>query len=277
MKFAFTIQYDGSDFFGFQRQKDFRSVQEELEKAFEIILRQKVTLHVAGRTDTGVHALGQVVHFRIENKDSMVHDLRRFIYAVNSILPKDVSLVYGKPVSNDFHARFSCKGRDYIYRILHTPYRMAFYEKKSFWIRKKLNINLMRETSNYLLGEKDFAAFTKGAYFKNKEKTIRRIDKISIIEHGPFVDFYYSGSGFLHNMIRIVTGTLLMAGKEEIRPEAVKEILNNKERKDAGQTLPSYALFFLNAFYDEYETPKELIPFYYDLEKIDKLDAVLKK
>ena len=266
MKFAFTIQYSGNSFFGFQRQKDYRSVQQIIEEAIFTILRKKIRIYPAGRTDTGVHAAGQVIHFSFDYENSLLSDMRRFIYAVNSVLPDDVSFIYGKPVSEDFHARFSCKGRDYLYRILNSPYRMALYRETSHWVRTEMDIQKMREAAERLIGEHDFAAFTKAFYQKKGEKTVRRIDDIQIIENYPFIDFYYKGSGFLHNMIRIITGTLLQAGKGQITSDEIAEILKNKKRDLAGQTIPACGLFFLNAYYDEYETPVELLPFY-DLQK----------
>jgi len=261
VKFAFTIQYSGHSFYGFQRQKDFRTVQETIENALFTLLRQNIRIHAAGRTDTGVHAVGQVIHFSYGGKSALLNDLHKFIYAVNSVLPPEVSFVYGRPVSNDFHARFSCKGRDYLYRILNSPYRMALYRETSHWVRSKLYIKRMREAAERLIGEHDFAAFTKAIYKKNGEKTVRRIDKIYIVESYPFVDFYYCGSGFLHNMIRIITGTLLQAGKGKLTPDDISNILNDQQRDLAGQTIPPCGLHFINAYYDEYETPVELLPF----------------
>ena len=264
MKIALTIQYDGNNFFGFQRQINFRSVQEDLENVLKVYFRKPVIVYCAGRTDTGVHSEGQVIHFEIDENDLYfrTRSIARMIYNLNCILPKDVSIVYGKIVPDDFHARFSCLSREYVYGIITSQYRMSIYQKNHLWIRYPVDLEVMRIAAGYLIGEHDFAAFTKSIYTVKNEKTIRRIDKIEIIRKESFLFFYYHGSGFLHNMVRIITGTLLLAGRGSISPITVQNILHGKNRTAAGNTLPAFPLVFLNARYAEYETPRQLIPHY---------------
>jgi len=267
MKLALTIQYNGKEFHGFQRQKEKRSVQGELEKALATFFRTPVTIHAAGRTDTGVHAAGQVVHFEID-KEIFYHRKREIgtvVYNINCMLPDDLSIVYAKEVSDQFHARFSCLSREYLYTVVNSNYRFAFSGENCYWVRDPLDTRLMEEGTRYLIGEHDFAAFTKVLYKRNNEKTIRRIDKISVYSRSPYLFFYYDGSGFLHNMIRIITGTLLQVGRKEIPPEKIGEILISQNRLESGMTLPPQALTFINARYQEYETPSELIPVYNQL------------
>jgi tRNA pseudouridine38-40 synthase len=259
VKIALTVQYDGSLFFGFQVQNDQRTIQGEIEEALKIYFRREIRIHGAGRTDTGVHSMGQIIHFELPDQDL---DFDRTIYSLNCILPDDITFVYGAKVPLDFHARFSCIGREYVYRVLNSPFQMALFRKDHLWVRKPLSLKLMEQAAEFLVGEHDFAAFTRKIYLRNSEKTIRRIDKISIVTSGEFLYFHYQGSGFLHNMIRIVTGTLIMVGKGEIHPEKLKEILISKDRSLAGITLPPKALVFLNALYDDFQTPRESIPFY---------------
>ncbi|RME91705.1 MAG: tRNA pseudouridine(38-40) synthase TruA [Candidatus Hydrogenedentota bacterium] len=254
-RYAFTIQYDGSDYHGMQLQNDFVTIQGEIEKALFTILRQNIRIHYAGRTDTGVHAIGQVIHFDIDRE----LELRRFLYSMNSVLPFTISFVHGQEVSPDFHARFSCLAREYIYRISNTPYRTAFSYKRSVWIRFPLNIEAMQEAASYLIGEHDFASFTKEIYVKKGEKTIRRLDAIHITKKGAELYFHFVGSGFLHNMIRIIMGTLVHVGKQELPPVALKQILEKKRRVEAGKTLPPYGLYFYRAHYEEYKTPEYLL------------------
>ena len=257
MRIACTIQYEGSAFVGFQVQPNGLSVQEALEKAVSTIARAPIKVHGAGRTDSGVHAYGMVIHFELEQ---LAMPLEKFLYGVNSVLPKAVSIIHGQQVGDDFHARFSCTGREYVYRVLNSPYRMALYENQSHWQRKYLDLAEMKQAAQHLQGEHDFAAFTMTVYKKAGETTVRRIDNISILRAEPFLLFYYKGSGFLHNMIRIITGTLLEVGLGERSADDVQHILQSQEREKAGVTLPAQALFFYRANYDEYETPLELLP-----------------
>lgn len=262
MKIALTIQYDGSSFFGFQKQIGERTVQDELEDKLKIYFRKPVRVYCAGRTDTGVHATGQVVHFEIEPED-MYFRTRNFdlmIYNLNCMLPFDISISYGKIVPDDFHARFSCTGREYLYGVLASRYRMACYQKNHLWIRYAVKADLMKQAAEYLIGEHDFAAFTRNIYKTSGEKTVRRIERIEVIDKSPFLYFYFDGSGFLHNMIRIITGTLLMVGKGTLRVDDIKDILENKSRMHPGKTLPAFPLTFVNARYKDYETPAQLRP-----------------
>ncbi len=264
MRFAFTIAYKGKFFSGFQIQKEERTVQAELEKAVTIILNEKIRIYTAGRTDAGVSALGQVIHLDVQSEKAMsrMDNLARFIYSMNSLMPNDISIIYGNAVSDKFHARFSALSREYAYFTYVADYKHAIFSDLGLWFRKPLNVNAMRSAAEYLTGEKDFAAFTREMVLRNNEPTRRRLDEIHIIEKKPFIIFYYKGSGFLHNMIRILTGTLIMAGREEILPADMKSILEGKKRENAGVTLPAFPLYFLNASYEEYQTPLERIPFY---------------
>lgn len=270
MKIAATLQYNGDAFAGFQIQKIERTVQGELEKALATYFRMPIRVHGAGRTDTGVHSMGQVVHFSLDDvsqlqRDQIRENLHGLIYSINCMTIEDVSIVYAREVNGDFHARFSCVGREYVYRVLQSEYRMALYLKTHLWVRKPLDLSAMEDAASRLVGEKDFAAFTRRIYQVSGDVTIRRIDEIKIIPRPPFLYFYYNGSGFLHNMIRIMTGTLIRTGKGELSPQVVQEILEKKDRTEAGMTLPPGALVFLNARYPGYETPRELIPLYEEL------------
>ncbi len=259
MKIAFTVQYDGSSYVGFQRQKSGPTPQAELERAFSTILRQPVRIYAAGRTDSGVHAAGQVIHMKIAGEIPSLHKL---IYGANSLLPPDISVIHGSLVPDSFHARFSCLGREYFYRIINTPYRLALLERHSYWVRFPLNIEAMRIAARQLIGEHDFAAFTPAVYRKQGEKTIRRIDNIRILQRPPEVFVHYQGSGFLHNMIRIITGTLLEIGLGKRESTSMAKIRDKLDRLDSGITLPARGLTFLRAHYRDYATPVELLPYW---------------
>lgn len=254
MKLAFTVQYHGKDYFGFQTQKDRQlpTIQSKLEETFSILLRQPIRVFSAGRTDRGVNALGQVIHFSLRQSSPFVDDMDKLVYAANSILPKDISVQYGKVVQNDFHARFSCLQREYIYFLYNSPVRSALFHEQALWLRQPLDVEAMRLATKVFIGEQDFAAFTLAEYAKNKEKTIRRVDQITIETKEHLLSFYFRGSGFLHNMIRIITGTLVEVGKGKLDVAMVQKILHSKDRRLAGKTLPPHPLFFVKASYNDY-------------------------
>lgn len=251
MKVAMTLEYDGSAYCGFQLQKDQNSVQAELERALRTALRVPVRIHCAGRTDSGVHALGQVVHFSAPT----VPPLERLVYSVNSLLPRDIAISHAEVVPDNFHARFSCLSREYVYAIYQAPYRPAAPGLRALWLRGEQDWRRAKLAIPHLLGEKDFASFTRKALAKSGERTWRRIDAIDIVESLPYVFIYIRGSGFLHNMVRILAGTLLDVARAKIPPEALATIVASADRLCAGVTLKADALYFLYAEYAEY--PKD--------------------
>lgn len=248
IKTALTIEYDGAPYYGFQLQKERNTIQAELEKALAVVLRERVRVYCAGRTDTGVNALGQVVHFAADYRQTIAE----LVYSLNSLLPKDIAIRHAAHVPEDFHARFSCLGREYVYAICNAPYRPGNLGFKSLWIRGDLDWSPVRAAIPHLVGEKNFASFTKAALVKSGERTVRRIDGIDIIQSAPYVFIYVRGSGFLHNMIRILTGTLLDIARGKTEPDAVSEIVQNADRLSAGVTQKPDALYFLHAEYADY-------------------------
>ena len=258
MKIACTLQYWGDNYHGSQRQKNAISIQEVLEEKIAIVFRENLRVHFAGRTDQGVHAIAQVIHFSPSQKYSL-EELHQKIYGVNALLPRDISITHFSLVPDSFHARFSCLSREYIYLILHTPYRMALYEKRALWIRHPLFIERVSPYIEFFLGEKDFSAFTPKIYRRKKEPTKRYIESIQILSFPPFIVFYYKASGFLHHMVRILTGTFLevMLGKRD--PNSLVSLLEEGDREKSGKTLPPYGLYFLRAHYKEYKTPSDRI------------------
>lgn len=261
MKLAFTVQYNGKNYFGFQKQKEkythnglpLKTIQQELEKAISMLFRQPINIYAAGRTDAKVNALGQVIHFEVNDTKNYAQDIEKVIYSLNSILPQDISIVHGQKVAEDFHARFSCLQREYVYLIYNSPVRSALLAEQTLWLRIPLDVLAMQEAAKIFIGEKDFAAFTQAIYFKQKEKTIRRIDEIAIEKKENLLSFYFLGSGFLHNMIRIIIGTLIEVGKHKLTAKDVENILLSRDRTLAGKTLPPHALYFAKARYKDYD------------------------
>ena len=244
MKYAFTLQYSGENYSGYQIQKNENSIQVEVEKAIGIVLREKVRIHSAGRTDQGVHAIGLVFHCETRHGGL---DLHRFINCVNGILPKDISIIHGSAVPDSFHARFSCIAREYIYKIIAMPYRPSI-EKNAYWVRKELNVGSIKQAAKRLIGKKDFTSFTKTKSLKPDRSAVRRIDKIEIIQRGSLFFFYYKASGFLHNMIRILTGTFLEVSTGAIKPEDVEKISGTKKQEVGGKDPTSVCPLFFKRY-----------------------------
>lgn len=262
MRIAATVQYVGEHFYGFQRQKQFRTVQGELENAFSTYLREKIEVFPAGRTDTGVHAEGQVLHFDCQASPA----IDEMIYAVNAILPKDCSISYAQQVADNFHARFSCQSRIYSYCIYNSPRRNALYEKTSIWIRKPIDDSFIERLLNdCATGELDFRTFTRAKLVKRGEPTHRRLEKFKMFRYGDLLILLIKGSGFLHNMVRILVGSALESSWQPDAKAHFLEVMQSGDRRLAGQTLPAHALTFLNAKYAEYQTPIRYLTTYNQL------------
>lgn len=246
--YKLTIEYEGTNYHGWQRQKTKVTVQEIIEQGLEKIFDEKIRIMGQGRIDSGAHALGQVANFKME-KDFNLLNLKK---ALNSILPQDIRIKDAESVDDKFHARYSAKARHYRYVI----YRGEF----SVWLRKfayfypyELNIKNMKEAAQYLIGRHDFSPFqTTGSPVKSPVKTVKSIE----IEKGdfdffgelPVLSFNIEADAFLYRMVRNIVGTLLEVGRGRIQPAEVKEILNRgKSRK--GQTVPAYGLYLVKVEY----------------------------
>lgn len=248
-----TLEYDGTDFCGWQvqrttfsgqRSEKNRTIQEELEKALSKILNEKIKVIGSGRTDSGVHALGQVANFKTKSKLSLA-DIKR---ALNSILPGDIVLKKVEEVSLDFHARFAARSKIYRYTILNSPTPSVISRNFYFFYPHRLNLSAMRKASNLLLGKKDFKSFQ--ASDKKKRQSQRNIKNISLKKYADFIYFDLEADGFLYKMVRNILGTLIEVGRGKIRPNQVKEILLKKNRKLAGPTAPAKGLTLMEVKYD---------------------------
>jgi tRNA pseudouridine38-40 synthase len=241
---ALLLQYDGTNFNGWQVQKKGRTVQGEIEKALEILLKEKIRIIAAGRTDTGVHALGQVIHF----DSSADITLRKLCISLNGILDKDVAIKNAYYVPPTFHARFSASQREYIYVIYNHPLKSPFVFKKAMWISNKVDMDYIKDVSRYFIGEKDFASFCKK--ISADENTVRRIDEFDITNFKEFIFFRIRGTAFLHNMIRIIVGTIFDIYIKKMDPSSVLNIFEQKNRIAGGKTAPAYGLYLNRIFYN---------------------------
>ena len=244
-KIAIEIQYDGTCFNGWQLQKDSRTVQGELERALQILCRDKTRVTAAGRTDAGVHALGQIIHFGT-NSDIR---LQKLCISLNGILPRDISVKNAYRVSDDFHARFDAIERTYRYLIYNHPSRTPFMMFRAMWVRERLDIDYLRAVSGLLLGERDFSSFCKKSESR-KINTVRRVTAIDIQRRDNCICFEITGNAFLHHMVRILVGTLVEMHKNKADPHMISDIISKRDRDYGGVTAPPYGLYLLNVKYD---------------------------
>jgi tRNA pseudouridine38-40 synthase len=243
-RIALALQYDGTRFNGWQVQENGRTVQGELERALEILLRRKARVAASGRTDTGVHALGQVAHFECDDAIG----LQRLCIALNGILDRDVSVLNAYRVPPGFHARFSAVRREYIFLIYNNSQRSPFARDRAMWVREPLDLDYLRKASSHLVGEKDFMSFCKKT--SSDVNTVRRIDEIELTRSGDLVRLRILGNAFLHNMIRIIVGTLLEMHRGGVDPSHMGEILRRKDRDSGGVTVPPWGLYLNRVFYE---------------------------
>ncbi len=240
---ALVVQYDGTDYAGFQRQPDVPTIQVELEGALSALLREPIHLVAASRTDAGVHALGQVVAFWTSNPIPV----ERIPVAANGILPEAVAVVEAAEVPAEFHPRFDAIGKLYTYRILNRPLRSPFICRYAWHVNRPLDVEAMREAAEVLVGEHDFAAFcASGSSVKN---TVRHLYRLDIDTEGDVVEFRFGADGFLYMMVRIIVGTLVQVGLGEASVEWVSHVLGSGDRRLAGPTAPPQGLCLVRVDY----------------------------
>lgn len=243
MNILIKITYDGTNFHGFQSQPDERTVEGELNKGLAKTLKEEVKVFYAGRTDRGVHALGQYANFY---SDTTI-DIGNLPKVINFNLPEDVSVVGAKFVPDDFHARYDAKLKKYRYIVNRSRYRNALLLNRAYEYPYEVDPERMRKALSYLIGEHDFNSFMgKGAVVKDSIRTIERID---VIEDGDFLYLDFVAKAFLKNMIRIVTGTALEIGRGQREIEYMKEALEKKKRKVSGPTAPACGLYLVDVKY----------------------------
>ncbi len=238
-----TIEYDGKDFNGWQKQPTKLNIQGEIERAIEQITGEKVDLIASGRTDAGVHSLGQIANFKTESK----LPIEKFPVALNSKLKKSIRIQNAEEVEENFHSRYSCKQKTYRYIINNSKEGSAIYRNLEYHMPIKLDIKSMEKAIKYFEGEHDFKGFkASGTSSKN---SVRKIYKAEIKKDGDRILIELTGSGFLYNMVRIIAGTIVEVGLGKIKPEDIPNIIESKDRTKAGKTLPPYALYLVKVEY----------------------------
>ena len=253
MRIALGIEYDGTDFLGWQRLTHGRTVQAAIEAALSFVAAHPVEVTCAGRTDAGVHARCQVVHF----DSASTRSERGWTLGANSRLPAGVAVLWAVPVADDFHARYGARARRYRYHILNRPVRPALDARYTTWERAPLDIDAMRAAAPALIGENDFTAFrTVACQAKSPSRNVR---EIAIARDGDDVTIEIEANAFLHHMVRNIVGSLLPIGRGEQPPEWLGTLLAGRDRAKAGPTAPASGLTFLGPRYPaQWKLPAEV-------------------
>jgi len=238
------IEYDGKDYKGWQKQPTKLNIQGEIEKAIETVTGKQTELIGSGRTDAGVNALAQVANFKTNSKI----ETNKIPYALNSQLKKSIRIKSAEEVDENFHSRYGCKRKTYQYVINNTEQGTAIYRNIQYHFPIYLNEDKMNEAVKYLIGQHDFKSF-KASGTSNKN-SVRTIYDARVWRDGDLIKIQLTGNGFLYNMIRIISGTLVDVGIGKIQPAQVKEIMNSKDRANAGKTLPACGLCLISVEYD---------------------------
>lgn len=242
-KYKITISYDGTNYSGWQIQKDKPSIQAFVQKALTTILRENINIVGAGRTDAKVHALEQIAHFTTTKKIN----IKKTCYSVNCILPKDIRIINIEEVDLSFHARFSAVSKIYRYYICTKNIQDPFSRFYSYSPNKKIDLSLLRKATKYFLKTHDFSSFAnKGSAKTSPIKTIYRID---VIERKDDIILEFEADGFLYKMVRNIVGTLIDVATKKIPLENIEKIIKAKDRKKASSPAPAHGLFLMKIFY----------------------------
>ena len=245
-KIALGIEYNGSAYNGWQRQKHGLGVQAVLEKALSYVANEPVKVVCAGRTDTGVHAAGQVVHFDTHAE----RDERAWVLGANTRLPKDISVNWAMPVPGDFHARFSALERSYRYVICGRPIRPALLNKLVSWDYRSLDEGLMQQAAACLIGEHDFSSYR--AMQCQAKSPVRTVSRLEVIRSGDFIFIDIEANAFLHHMVRNIAGVLMAIGAGEKPVAWSAEVLEHRDRTLGGVTASPDGLYFIKVSYPEH-------------------------
>lgn len=251
MRIAFGVEYEGSHFIGWQRQDNGPSIQAHVEAALSKIAAHPVQVICAGRTDAGVHSVGQVIHADVQ----VERPVRAWVLGTNTHLPPAISILWAKPVDDNFHARFSAQARHYRYVTLNRLTRPAVLHRKVAWIYQPLNVELMQTGANFLLGEHDFSAY-RGAGCQSKSP-VRIVQHITVTRHEDFIVLAVCADAFLYHMVRNIAGVLIAIGAGQQPPQWAQQVLQSRDRRQGGITAPAEGLYLYDVDYPPaYTLPK---------------------
>jgi tRNA pseudouridine38-40 synthase len=245
MRLALGVAYNGASYNGWQYQTHSITLQEQVEKAVSHIANEKVTVVCAGRTDAGVHATQQIIHFDTQANRS----IEQWLLGINAKLPPDINIHWVKEVSDNFHARFSATQRRYIYIIYINRIRPCFLDKQVTWLTSDLDVGSMHEAAQFLLGKNDFSAFRASAC--QAKTAIREVKNACVKKQGNFIIFDISANAFLHHMVRNIIGSLIMVGKGEQPSDWIAKLIADKDRTKSGPTAKPHGLYLVDVSYPE--------------------------
>ena len=238
-----TIEYDGKDFNGWQKQPNKLNIQGEIERAIGELTNEEINLIASGRTDAGVHSFGQTANFYTNSKIP----IEKFAIAINSKLKKTIVIKSAEEVDEKFHSRYSVHNKRYRYIINNSEQGTAIYKDLEYHMPVKLNVDKMKEAIKYFEGKHDFSAFKASG--TSSKSSVREIYKAEIIDKDEKIYIELTGNGFLYNMVRIIAGTLVDVGLGKIEPEDIPKIIESKKRENAGKTLPPHGLYLMEVNY----------------------------
>ena len=241
-----TIEYDGTSYGGWQKQKNNRTIQQCIEEAIKLLTGEEVELIGSSRTDAGVHAKGMVANFITNSKIPA----DKFREAINTKLPDDIGIIKSEEVDKNFHSRYDSKGKTYCYTLVNRYEKVCLGRSYVYQVRDELNYNLMKDAAKYFLGKHDFKAFkTNGSSVKT---SVRTISGLELELKGDVLKIFISADGFLYNMVRIIVGTLIEVGKGKIKPEDIESIIRNGDRSKAGPCVPPNGLVLEKVFTEKW-------------------------
>lgn len=243
-----TVSYEGTEYYGWQTQLNRVTIQETIEQAISTVMKQKVKLIGSGRTDSGVHALGQIANFSADT--NIPQD--KIKIALNSVLPKDIRIIDSVDVPIEFNSRYDAHDKTYMYQIYNDRVWSPFYSRYSCFVPVSMQFDKMNVAINSLNGTHDFAGFmASGSQVKT---SVRTIYETKLVKENNLIKFYINGNGFLYNMVRIIAGTLIDIGKGCKDINCIEEAIINKERTLLGQTAPAQGLFLMKVNYNDRKT-----------------------
>lgn len=249
MRILLTIEYRGTNYHGWQQQKDHKTISQTIEQAILSVTGQKIRLCGAGRTDAGVHAYNMKAHFDIDYP--MPPD--KYAFVLNNVLPSDIKIRKSELVDNDFHSRFDAKSKTYLYKIILSDTPSGVYYDTHYSLRPPLDIDAMKQACDFIVGTHDFSAFMSQG--SNHSSTIRTITDLNITLReiddgfGQELLIKITGNSFLYNMVRVIVAQLVKVGKNYIQPQDIKKILLSKARKNAKEIAPAHGLYLLSIDY----------------------------
>ena len=238
-----TIEYDGTAYHGWQSQVNATAVQDVVASAVAALTGEKCTVTGSSRTDTGVHALGQVCNFHTGSAIPAA----KFAYALNTLLPEDIVIRKSEEVPDGFHARFSAKGKKYRYLFYNSVFPSALLRSRACHVYYPLDTGAMGKAAGYLTGTHDFIAFSAAG--GSVKTTVRTITEAAVARDGELVELTVAGDGFLYNMVRIIAGTLAEVGFGRIKADDVPRIIDSRDRREAGRTAPAHGLYLVEVYY----------------------------